>query len=305
MSTAGGWRACCSARKAPGETAGAFRRACTVLGGFPKTLYSDEGGEFAGAFDALAREHGVQRVIRDPRHTNALAVVDSLIGRVRRAMAREMVESGSESWVGAFRKACDAMNRRPLDHLLGARPVDVEHNPELRYSLNYQAGEEARQLTGQLEAQEARLRQAGAFRTLLPRGRFDKTGKPRWSAEVHQLAGIEHGWAVGTDGARERVRFTLPVGKDSRSVRLPQAVAGGDNARDALRREKLKPYIEALAAHLGAARCMCSRRGVPGEARGLEGGPDRAAAEEPEPAADPGAVPGAEGRGQLCEPVAT
>jgi hypothetical protein len=67
-------------------------------------------------------------VVRDQRHLNALAVVDSMIGRVRRAMAREMVESGSESWVGAFRKAVDAMNRRPLDHLLGARPVDVEHN---------------------------------------------------------------------------------------------------------------------------------------------------------------------------------
>jgi hypothetical protein len=91
-----------------------------VLGRLPEDCpESDEGGEFSGAFDKFLSEHGIEHVVRDQRHLNALAVVDSLIGRVRRAMAREMVESGSESWVGAFRKACDAMNRRPLDHLLG------------------------------------------------------------------------------------------------------------------------------------------------------------------------------------------
>jgi hypothetical protein len=120
-----------------------------------------------------------------------------------------------------------------------------------RFGLNYQAGEEARELTGQLRAQQAKLQEAGAFRTLLPRGRFDKTGRPRWSAEVHPVERIEHGWVVGSDGVRERLRFALPVGKDSKSVKLPQAVAGGDNARDGLRREKLRPFVEALVAHLG------------------------------------------------------
>ena len=68
---------------------------------------------------------------------------------------------------------------------------------------------------------------------------------------MHQLAKVENGFAVGKDGTRERLRFTLPVSSDSKSVKLPAAIAGGDSARDQLRREKLKPYIEGLLAHLG------------------------------------------------------
>ena len=167
-------------------------------------------------------------------------------------MARSMVEKGTESWVGAFREAQDALNRRPLDHLLGARPVDVGHNAELGYSLDYQAGEEQKEVTSQLQDQATRLEAAGAFRTLLLRGKFDKTGKPRWSSEVHQLKEVRDGFAVGTDGVRERLRFVLPVAKESRSVQVPRGLTGGDGARDNLRREKLQPFIEALLAHLPA-----------------------------------------------------
>jgi hypothetical protein len=41
--------------KTPAEAQGAFRRACTVLGGLPKTIQSDEGGEFAGSFDKFLK----------------------------------------------------------------------------------------------------------------------------------------------------------------------------------------------------------------------------------------------------------
>ena len=42
--------------KAPAETLPAFRRLCTSLGGEPKTLYTDEGGEFQGSFAAFLQE---------------------------------------------------------------------------------------------------------------------------------------------------------------------------------------------------------------------------------------------------------
>jgi hypothetical protein len=108
-------------------------------------------------------------------------------------------------------------------------------------------------MTSQLQGQAESLKEAGAFRTLLPRDKFAKTGKPRWSAEVHQLKAVEDGFAIGTDGVRERLRFVLPVSKDSRSVQIPKGLTGGDGARDNLRREKLRPFIEALLAHLPPA----------------------------------------------------
>jgi hypothetical protein len=45
---------------------------------------------------------------------------------------------------------------------------------------------------------------------------------------VHAVKAVEHGFVEGTDGVRERIRFVLPVDKDSKSVKLPAAVAGGD-----------------------------------------------------------------------------
>jgi len=68
---------------------------------------------------------------------------------------------------------------------------------------------------------------------------------------VHQVKGVQDGFAEGTDGKMERTQFTLPVDKESKEVRLPAAIAGGDSARDGLRREKLRPFIEGLAAHIG------------------------------------------------------
>ena len=173
--------------KLPAETATAFQRACTVLGGFPKVLETDEGGEFH--FPKLLAEHGTVHVQRDPRHTNGLAVVDSTIGRLRRAIAREQVESGTDNWTRPFRQVQDALNRRPLAHLLGARPVDVAGDPVLQFGLNFQSGQDQLTMTSQLHSQEDKLREAGAFRTLLPREKFQKTGKPRWSAEVHAAQG--------------------------------------------------------------------------------------------------------------------
>jgi hypothetical protein len=188
--------------KAPAETVGAFRRACTVLGGFPKTLYSDEGGEFSGAFDAFARAHDIQRVIRDQRHTNALAVVDSLIGRVRRAMAREMVESGSESWVGAFRKACDAMNRRPLDHLLGREARRCRRQP--RTAVQPRTTRRANRpgdSPSQLRAQAEALREAGAFRTLLLRADSTRPGSPSGPLRCTSWLRWRTGGRLGLTGA--------------------------------------------------------------------------------------------------------
>jgi hypothetical protein len=128
MCIAGEWSAYPLKSKAPAETLQALHRAFTVLGGPPKVLETDEGGEFHGPVQGYLNEHGVTHIQETHGTQTRWPWSIPLIGRVRRAMAREMVETGSESWVAAFRKAQDAMNRRPLDHLLGARPVDVEDN---------------------------------------------------------------------------------------------------------------------------------------------------------------------------------
>ena len=134
---------------------------------------------------------------------------------------------------------------------MGARPIDVKGNDELQFSLNFKAGQQQRELTHQLQTHASKLEELGAFRTLLPKTKFEKTDRARWSAEVHPLASVKDGFAIGKDGTKERVRFALPVSSESKSVKLPGAVAGGDSAKDQFAREKLKPYIEGLLAHIG------------------------------------------------------
>ena len=98
---------------------------------------------------------------------------------------------------------------------MGARPIDVKGNDELQFSLNYKVGQQQRELTHQLQTQASKLEEAGAFRTLLPRTKFQKTDKPRWSSEVHPLDSVNDGFAIGKDGTKERVRFALPVSSES------------------------------------------------------------------------------------------
>jgi hypothetical protein len=139
----------------------------------------------------------------------------------------------------------------------------VEDNSELRYSLNYQAGEEAKELTSQLQTQEQKLKEAGAFRTLLLRQKFDKSRSPGGPARFTSSKEVSDGFAIGTDGVRERLRFVLPVSKDSKSVKLPAA----DRRRR--HREGQAETREAAALHRGAGRrtsgtaaCTCRRLGT-------------------------------------------
>ena len=70
---------------------------------------------------------------------------------------------------------------------------------------------------------------------------------------MHKVESVGSGVVTG-GSTTERTRFALPVDKDSKDVKLPAAIAGGDSARDQMRREKLRPFVEALMAHLGGGQ---------------------------------------------------
>ena len=51
-------------------------------------LDTDVGGEFGGVFGAALNAEGIVHIQRDPRHKDSLAVVDSVIARLKQAMGK-------------------------------------------------------------------------------------------------------------------------------------------------------------------------------------------------------------------------
>lgn len=154
--------------KTPNEAIRALNEASKQLGGVPRTIATDVGGEFSGAFDGYLKTARVLHLWKDPRHINGLAVVDNAIQRIRVAMGKQLVEGRGVSWVQAFRDAVKALNERPSEHLLGTAPKDSDANAEVTYALDYNAGREIKEQTAYLRRLEDRLRAAGRFRVLVP-----------------------------------------------------------------------------------------------------------------------------------------
>ena len=65
--------------KSQEATASAFKGIMEASGRKPAEVDSDGGAEFSGVFDDLLEEEGIAHRDKRPGHTNALAVVDSLI----------------------------------------------------------------------------------------------------------------------------------------------------------------------------------------------------------------------------------
>ena len=249
--------------KTAADTVVAFDAVLNDLGpdAKPAFLDSDVGGEFEGVFEARLRNLDIIHVQKDPRQKDAIAVVDSAISRIKQAISKELTETGEESWLGALQRAVDALNSRPSDHLMGSAPDDVGNNVALSYALEARAGEDILENSKQLKAATQRLLDAGAYRVLLPKRDWQRIDQPKYSSEVHEVRSIKHGYVVSKGGLRHQVRFAAPVSRGSQAVTIPRALMPGDAARDEARRQVLKPFVEALKAHLGSRSLTLTQAG--------------------------------------------
>ena len=198
---------------------------------------------------------GIIHIQKDPRHKDALAVVDSAIARLKQAMGKEMTETGSERWVDALPRAVRALNSRPHPHLFDAAPEDLQsdteqENTELARHVDAQAGVDILANAKQSQQVVDKLREAGAYRVLLPKREWPRVDQPRWSSDVHHVHGVKGGYVTDDNGERTQVRFALPVPANSVDVEPPTALRGGNAVRNAARRQALEPFVTALVAHL-------------------------------------------------------
>ena len=262
--------------KTAADAAAALQQIKDVGGFWPSVVDTDVGAEFDGAFERLLRTNTIVHVVKDPRHKDALAVVDSAIARIKEAIGKELNETGSESWAAALPRAVEALNARRNYHLMGSSVDEFDRNPDLQYLMQKKAGEEILDNEQLVSKKLAALEAAGHYRTLLPKRDWLRKDQAKWSGTVFKVDRILNSrYVLSTDGHTHEIRFTLPVPAESESRSAPQGMQRGDAERDRDRREILRPFIEALKAHLGADLMTLKQAGlwlskVPGYAEALE-----------------------------------
>lgn len=129
--------------------------------GEPLTVDTDIGGEFEGAFDTLMHRLRILHMTKDPRQKDALAVVDSAIARLKDAISKELVDTGSESWVEALPRAVQALNARRNPNLLGSSADELMDNGILQYTMDKVAGEGIQHNEAVVTERVVALRNAG------------------------------------------------------------------------------------------------------------------------------------------------
>jgi hypothetical protein len=228
-----------------GKTAGAGKKAA----GRPNEVSTDSGNEFRGAFSELLSRLGIAQTWKTS--INSLAVVDATTRTLKDIIKKEMTAKNSESWVDALPKAVEAYNSNSHGGIMNATPADVPKSTVLQYELEKQAGYDQAQNTRVHQERVAHLQAAGAFRALLPRSTWTRTGQPRYSDKVYTLQFISGQEAVATDGSRHPLRDVLPVPQGSTDVRVPRELKGGRPIRDEGAKAALRPFATALRGMLG------------------------------------------------------
>lgn len=228
--------------------------------GRPKEVSTDSGNEFKGSFSELLSRLGIAQSWKTS--INSLAVVDATTRTLKDIMKKEMTAKNSDSWVDALPKAVQAYNANSHSGILNSAPEDVPKSNVLQYELEKRAGYDQAQNTSVHQTRVTRLQSAGAFRALLPRSTWTRTGQPRYSDKVYQLDYISAQEAVATDGSRHPLRDVMPVPAGSSNVEVPRELRGGRPIRDEGAKAALRPFATALRGLLGGGSITLQMAGT-------------------------------------------
>ncbi len=271
--------------KTAGEVAAAFERILQRVrttrttgkkaAGRPKEVSTDSGNEFKGEFSEMLSRLGIAHSWKTS--INSLAVVDATTRTLKDIMKKEMTAKESDSWVAALPKAVEAYNANSHSGILNSAPEDVPKSKVLQYELEKRAGYDQAQNTTVHQDRVVRLQAAGAFRALLPRSTWTRTGQPRYSDKVYRLDFVSGHEAVATDGSRHPLRDVLPVPVASTDVQVPRELKGGRPIRDEGAKAALRPFATALRGLLGAGPITLQMAGT--RLRAIPGFPEAMAAQ--------------------------
>jgi len=177
---------------------------------------------------------------------NHIAVVDASIKSLKDIMKKELTNTKSNDWTKAIKKTAKAINENSHSALMNSAPDDVKGPEVLQYELEKQAGLDMAQNAKVAEDRANKLKEAGAFRVILPRNTWTRAGQPRWSDKVYTLKGMSGTEAIATDGTIVPIRDALPVPLGTKDTAVPRTLRGGRQTRDQDSRGTLQPFANTL-----------------------------------------------------------
>ena len=157
-------------------------------------------------------------------------------------MAKEMVETGSDSWVKALPLAVKSYNANSHTALMKSAPRDVRGSTVLQYELEKQSGLDVKHNADLNDKRIAKLRELDAFRVLAPKATWVRADQPRYSEKVHPFRMIFGTDVVSTDGTVSKVRDALAVPSGSAAVAVPRELRPGRPIRDEGAKAALRPF---------------------------------------------------------------
>jgi len=181
--------------KTPQEVAKAFEKILQRAGKAPRTLTSDLGPEFLGPFKEMLDANGIISFTKRPEDKNAIATIDSAIGKLKKALVRDTRKLGTNDWSSRLQKVTAVENNSPIDEYLeGQAPADVKQNKDLIFTLKKKNAEYAALNQERIKKRAIALEEAGQFRPEQDRGgKFNRGFKPTFGElkQVRELQGAE------------------------------------------------------------------------------------------------------------------
>ena len=119
--------------KRPETVADAFKEILREAKTKPKSVTSDQGAEFGPPFAKVLKDEGIESYQKRPEDKNAIATIDTAIGNLKKAMARDARKNHTNDWADRLRKVTAGQNNLPNDsYLEGVAPNKVADSKDLR-----------------------------------------------------------------------------------------------------------------------------------------------------------------------------
>ena len=197
-------------------------------GSVPASLTSDLGSEFSNQFRKLLETKGIDPRQKDKDDINAIATIDTAIGNLKKALARDTRKAGTNDWASRLQKVTKGQNALPNegDYLGGIAPNQVADNDEIRAKLREKNAEYRQLNTERSNKRASKLQEAGQFRKMTSRGGAHTRGfKPRYEGTLRRVEEVKGPRVVDENGNSFLTKFVQPVASataDTGPVRIEQ-----------------------------------------------------------------------------------
>jgi len=240
--------------KRPETVAGAFEAILKNEKTKPKSVTSDLGIEFGVPFRHLLESEGIAAYQKAKEDINAIATLDTAIGNLKKAMARDARKNRTNDWADRLQKVTNGQNALPNDEYLeGSAPNVVADNTDLRQLLREKNAEFSEHNRVRAEKREKALTDKGHFRVAEATGAFTRSFKPKWSSEVHDVQSVDHAKVTDTAGNEFLTKFTQPIsGADDMNEPLEPVniERGGSKQTENKKRKHLQPWAETAVKYI-------------------------------------------------------